>query len=276
MKYNKTTCNCKFIFSFFCLLLFCHYVFAARDQQQKYYLIIDRRPSQPQFYPQLKNYNLKLTCQGTNPTNFPVTVTRHHIIPLNLLRDFFNAVVEEKNRTKKFRRFFLTFAQRIPCYIISSNLGPAFLITHFNEIQGVRLLCKRLGAGTIQPGGERPPAYYDDFQKFYAWMPWNLFIGPSGGYRTDDPGYGFEFNARYIVNNICIWKRIEQLTHLMISYINHPNVRNNPRTYEAINCLLSNLVVSRRTPYPLKAQQWVRTHNLPGGKPQYFIRITHI
>ena len=45
-----------------------------------------------------------------------------------------------------------------------------------------------------------------------------------------------------------------------------------PSIFKRINRLLANLLVSRRNPYRLKAQQWVRTHNSPEAKPQYHIR----
>lgn len=275
MKNKKITCIYKLIFSFFCLLLFYNAAFAAKPQEQKYQLQIDGRPFTPPFYPHLQNYDLTLTSQGNNPKDYPIPVTRHHIIPSNVLRDFYNTAVEKKTRIKTFRRFFISFAQRIPYYLTATRAGQVFMNTHPNEVQGVISINKRLGAGTMQSGGERPPAYYDDFKKFYAWMPWNLFIGPSGEYRTDDPGPEFESNAKYIVNNICVWRQIEKLYRLMVRYTNNPCERNQPNTFKTINRLLSNLLISRRTPYRLKAQQWVRTHNSAAGKPQYHIRITH-
>src|SRR6056300_1293516 len=221
----------KYVLSFvlFTLLFLCcsSHSFAAPHQTCEYRLIIAGRPALPQFYSPLQNYNLQLTTEGNNIEKFPIPVTRHHIIPYNILRGFFNAVVEQRDRAKRFRRFFMSFAQKIHCY---SKTNKAFYDSHLNEINGIVHISNGLGSGAIQPGGQRPPEYYDDFTEFYAWMPWNLFIGPNGDYRTDDPGEDFEFKARYIVNNVHVWTEIEQLYRLMRHYVDNPNDRNDRDT----------------------------------------------
>ena len=249
------------------LFLFCsRHGFSAPHQTSKYYLIMANRPPMPQLYSPLENYNLQLTTQGNDIRRFPIHVSRHHIIPYNILVAFFNKVVKQKDHAKSLRRFFMSFARQVNSY---AKTNKAFYNSHLNEIKGIVHISNGLGSGDIQTGGEKPPQYYDDFAEFYGWMPWNLFIGPGIKSRTDDPGEDFEANARYIVNNDKVWAEIEQLYRLMRHYIDNPNDHD---VLETINRLLTNLVANRIAPYRLDPNQWVKTRNSKEGKPQYHIK----
>jgi len=54
-----------------------------------------------------------------------------------------------------------------------------------------------LNFNRLEPNGFNVPDGLDDFQEFYAWLPGNLFIGPTS--RSDDPGSNIETGAQYIL-----------------------------------------------------------------------------
>ena len=148
-------------------------------------------------------------------------MSRHHIIPFNLLRDFYNTVVQRR-RLSLLGAFLNTFSRFIPFYA-GAAAGQQICLADRVNLVGAVTLAISLANGVVEAGGENLPEYFDSFESFYVWMPWNLFIGPSGDWRSDDPGPGFETQASHIVNNEQRWNMITSVATDMITYIVHPD-----------------------------------------------------
>jgi hypothetical protein len=87
-------------------------------------------------------------------------LTRHHIINIQVLQDFWNAAMTNADRA--------TFeAMGLWC-----GLPPVQL------------------ASLLEDPANRDPG---DFQKQFCWNPFNIVIGPSTGHRIGDPGEEFDF-----------------------------------------------------------------------------------
>lgn len=156
----------------------------------KYELTIGTRPSAP--YNSIMNYNTSLTQQGMGAA-YPTAVSRHHIIPFNVLRTFYNLVVSQ-NRFRNLRSFFSEYANNIRHYASVNGVGCNNIGT---DLLDAGNLAQAHSFALIHGGGSIIAPGFDTFEQFYAWLPGNLFIGPSN--RLDDPLNGFESNAHIVV-----------------------------------------------------------------------------
>lgn len=211
-------------------------------------LTLNGRPSQP--YDRLENYNSALIGSGVG-SQFTVPVSRHHIIPFNVLRQFYNNIIHNSQHMLRIRSFFLTLSTNIPYYAPNS----AYCVTFRNELEAAMTLSEALSHQLITHGGGRFTPGLDTFQQFIAWLPGNLFIGPTN--RNDDPGDGFEINVEEVVGTQR-FAVLQRLYSQMVLY-NH-NVAN---SYTQDNNLLIasiatdlNLVSQTRRITPLNANNW--------------------
>lgn len=223
--------------------------FAQDDPPGNYRLEIGDRPAAP--YPALPNYNARLDRSGAG-TEYTVPVARHHIIPFNVLRAFYNNVVDNGDILLA-RTFFNQFGNMIPRYFGANANGCA---ANAVDLQAVANMLVNMGFGLIRDGGDNYPQAWDNFESFYAWMPWNLFIGPEGGRRTDDPGEGFEENAQYIINDNERFQRLRQTYDDMLAY-------NANRDTPTLRRILENLsrLSRRQRVYQLNANHWESVGN---------------
>ncbi|AZC39470.1 hypothetical protein C4K37_5105 [Pseudomonas chlororaphis subsp. piscium] len=205
-----------------------------------YNLVIEARPSVP--YPGLDNYNVDLTASGVGP-NYTVSVSRHHIIPFNVLRLFYNRVVEN-NALANARGFFGTYANNVRFYaqangINCDSLGDD-LITAANIAQAQ-------GYGIVHGSGNDNAPGFDTFEQFYAWIPGNLFIGPNN--RSDDPHDGFESGAGVVVGSG---------TFSILSRLYSNMNRYNNGDDSVLNAIVVDLtkIASHKKIYTLRAEDW--------------------
>ncbi|MBF7997512.1 hypothetical protein [Rahnella laticis] len=208
----------------------------------QYNFNIAERPSVP--YPALMNYNTNLTEQGSGPT-YSVTVSRHHIIPFNVLRSFYNTV-GERDRLRAMGGFFNIYANNLHNFASSNGVDCNSL---GNDLIDAANLAMALGYGTARAGGERTLSSFETFEQFYTWLPGNLFIGPNN--RSDDPSDGFETGAAVVVgtSNFIILNRLYMN---MLDYI-----RNGDNSL--LNSITSDLnrVAARKRVYQLDPQNWL-------------------
>lgn len=198
-------------------------------------------------YPALPNYTPDLTQSGTG-AQYTVPVSRHHIIPFDTLRTFYNNLVA-RGDLFQLRGFLGEFAGRIPDY---AGFGGIDCTARTSDFQSAAAIAVGISGGSIRPGGTTIPEGFDTFNEFYIWMPWNLFIGPSN--RDDDPGSALDQGARYIINDDRTYSMINEVYNLMLDYNRQdPGIR-----LDRIGSLLRTL--SRTvTMYPLEADQWIRS-----------------
>lgn len=161
------------------------------DIHGSFALNINYRPAVP--YPALDNFNARLTESGRGPS-YTVEVSRHHIIPFNLLRNFYNRV-SENNRLTNLSGFLNTYSDNVRLYASSNGIDCSRL---GNDLFNAGNLAQGQSTGWTISGGGGMPYGFDTFEQFYAWLPGNLFIGPNN--RSDDPSEGFESNAHVMAH----------------------------------------------------------------------------
>nr|SAY46170.1 Uncharacterised protein [Serratia marcescens] len=207
----------------------------------KFELNIGVRPSAP--YSALQNYNADLTAQGSGPS-FSVTVSRHHIIPFNMLRSFYNRVAE-RGRLRNLSGFLNTYSNNLYLYASSNGVDCGRL---GNDLVDAGNLGLAQGYGMATAGGSNPALGFDTFEQFYAWLPGNLFIGPNN--RSDDPHEGFETNAAVVVGaaNFDIISRVYRDINLYLA-------NNDDALLNSISVNLSRMS-NRKSIYNLNPNDW--------------------
>lgn len=214
----------------------------------------DQRPNPP--YNQLPNYNTRLDASGTGP-GYTVQVSRHHIIPYNILRRFYNTVISRPGDQLLIRSFFLTMGDEVQHY--AARGGTSCQVGN-SDLADAATLSLALSDNYARQGqaANNPPLGFDTFWQFYTWLPGNLFIGPTN--RTDDPGENFEANAAAIVGQSA-FQTFQRLYTNMVNY----NAAPSDATLRSIASDLTN-IAQRRSAYPLNSLDWVN------DKGQYRIR----
>ena len=231
-------------FAFLNLPLSCYAADDFPPGNYKIGIAASSRPGSP--YPPLDNYNSGLTQHGTG-AGFTVPVTRHHIIPYQLLRDFYNMITTNGDMAR-FRSFFLTMSNSMSYYASSNSINCAGGV--LSDLAAAATLAEAFGSLYINGGGQVPPPGLDTFQQFYTWLPGNLFIGPSN--RSDDPhdGMAFEQNAATVVG-AARFTILQRAYNNLIQYVQHGNAT----VLRAIATDLSR-VASIRSIYALNPADW--------------------
>ncbi|MCC8383822.1 hypothetical protein GPY51_14505 [Photorhabdus laumondii subsp. laumondii] len=206
-----------------------------------YELVIGARPSMP--YSPIQNYNQDLTRQGTGH-EFTVSVSRHHIIPFNRLRSFYNRVVEN-NRLRNISSFLSVYSNNLGSYASRGGIDCNQLGSDIIDASNLGLA---QGSGWIRGGSDRFTPGFSTFEQFYAWLPGNLFIGPNN--RSDDPGSEFESNAAVVVGNEN-FALLSRLNRNMRRYVEEDD----GSVLNGISADLSRLAQIRGV-YSLQAQDW--------------------
>jgi hypothetical protein len=142
------------------------------------------RPDAP--YNQLTNRTRDL--KGTQEYS-GTSLSRHHVIPYNVLRDFWNRLLFIDQNYSIAKGFLEEIAKNIARY--PTNYGRV-------DIQWVADAARSIGNGELN---QLTNEAFDSFRAVYAWLPGNLFEGPDENIRTDDPGGRFECGAGSIVGD---------------------------------------------------------------------------
>jgi hypothetical protein len=153
------------------------------------------RPAAP--YPPLPAANTALSA--INPLRtaaFPVDLERHHIIPDNKLRSFWNRMVTNNHLMSAASAYLYTFIDKVGTY---SNLTiiPA-------DIDDVKTLLGEIRAGTSTHDASQPAPgnRIVNFSSIFSYLPGNIMLGPIHGggenQRDDDPGEAFEATAQVV------------------------------------------------------------------------------
>lgn len=198
-------------------------------------------------YPSLPRYNEDLTQSGTNPSQFPVQMSRHHIIPLGSLRAFFNTVAI-RGHFNRLSGFFRVFSDNICPYAERALVdiqrdGP--------DLQNAANVGLAIESRWINHADNaRPPEGIDTLHQYFAWMPGNLMIGPNQ--RNDDPGALFEENS-----NAIIGQEAYDISLRVYSNMNRYVNDDDSSLLQVINGDL--MSIARVTDiYALRADDWVR------------------
>jgi hypothetical protein len=227
------------------------------QQTKTFNLLMGTRPSAP--YKNLPRYNKDLTKTGTNPNDYPVEVTRHHIVPFNQLKSLWNKMVEKENLTNSARSLIRSITD-----LLEQNPPEGGINLDVTDKEQVKKLLEDIRSGGVKHDPNKPTADgWDSLQQVYAWLPGNLFIGPS--VRSDDPEEKFESNAGVVVGNS--FKTWEDTDSLITKYIENPSTGN----AQAAANQLSKIIDIRNEPFPLNKSNWVQDGE-DNGTPKYKLK----
>lgn len=204
------------------------------------------RPGVP--YTALNNYNRTLTQQGSGPL-YPVPVSRHHIIPFSTLRGFYNRVATD-GHLRELSSFLNVFSSSLNYYAGANGLNCRTIRSDIIEAEN---LAWSQSLGMAIYDGEQNAPGFDTFEQFYAWLPGNLFIGPTE--RNDDPNNGFETASRIIVESET-YDELLSLYNEMRQYIADGNVD----LLRKISMRLSRIAKKQRI-YQLNSNDWKEDKN---------------
>ncbi|AAF03952.1 cell wall hydrolase [Candidatus Williamhamiltonella defendens] len=158
-----------------------------------------------------------------NQTTFQtVRAARHHIIPYQVLRDFYNAVITRGQSNPLELR---TFGQILLHLVDNASrlYQNTISLSQLDDARSVALdFMHGVVLGDETRFSEQQVSGLYAIRTLFTWFPANIFIGPDTSYRFDDPGNGFEWNARSIVGAEN-FNRLEALHNLMVAYINKRN-----------------------------------------------------
>ncbi|WP_429234497.1 hypothetical protein [Aeromonas salmonicida] len=176
-------------------LLFYFFTFSALTNEWNIHLP-DGRPSAP--YPNINNYNEDLSESGVG-LGYTVPVSRHHIIPYNIIRDFYNAVIRNQRRQIIIGGFFRNVGVLIGRY--AGHHGVLCNDAVMSSLESASELSYMIAAGQISNSDQVTlrPNGFDELTEYYAWLPGNLFVGPTS--RADDPGEDFEQNSLHLIGH---------------------------------------------------------------------------
>eukprot|EP01084_Bolivina_argentea_P203452 347493_1 len=113
----------------------------------------------------------------------PIGFSRHHIIPHSQLKRFWDKSIAGNKLTQLMPMIIKLRDNR------DLNLPPATqaIMTNLAEVTDKHA------------NGEPPGDNVAKIMQAFCWMPCNLFVGPNGNRRVDDPQDVFEFSALSIV-----------------------------------------------------------------------------
>ncbi len=217
-------------------------------------MLPDGRPSAP--YPNLNDFNSDLTASGVG-SEYTVPVSRHHIIPYNLIRDFYNRIMANRRRQIIIGGFFRNVGVNIAWFAYQQDVNCNHPGVFYSlELASELSLMIASGQTSHNPGSILRPEGFDELAEIYTWLPGNLFIGPNQ--RADDPGENFEENARYIVGE----ERFQILSNIRYQMEAYLHLAALPESatlpyLRRISVLLTQLSKRSRV-QPLSASQWRR------------------
>ncbi|WP_418153354.1 hypothetical protein [Actinoalloteichus caeruleus] len=150
--------------------------------------------------------------QRVGPGDQRQPLARHHIIPYNVLRDFWNKLVEEE-------KIHLThpLLKVIQSKLVDGVNGYKILMN-----QDDRTVAAEVCAEVIEGATEFESDRWENFALVYAWLPGNLFLGPDERFRKNPATDEFEEHCSPIVGKQ-VYSTMRSAYNNMKQYINSPD-----------------------------------------------------
>ncbi|OWR45007.1 Aip56 [Danaus plexippus plexippus] len=194
------------------------------------------------------------------PSNNPISLARHHIIPVRTLRSFFDTAVRENHEGN----VELTGLMSLMGFLSDDALNQYGETDSLNRyIRSDLEQMRQLQSYYINQEFEfnNPPVdilFSADYlvRSVFQWIPANIFIGPAPQLRSDDPGDAFEVNSRYIIGEEA-YQRLVTINRMMESYVQ----TRERATYNEVIELLAEISRGRDVPYPFDRSQWIYENN---------------
>ncbi|XP_065204911.1 uncharacterized protein LOC135834860 [Planococcus citri] len=220
-------------------------------------------------------FDLKMVGKGDTPPykklkdlvmvgNNTVPAARHHIIPRNRIREFYNKAVAE-NQMKNLRLFLTDYKKQFK-QLYAESCGK-----YKEAIESIEELVDGLIAGTVVHKDKSPrPKNYSFFVALYTWLPGNLFEGPDTGYRAYDPNEEFEYKSERIIGEDDFKLRFE-INKEMKEYISQGKA-----DFGKVDANLQRMLTTRKghpiaelDAYPFNKDDWIAAHK----KGKYKIKV---
>jgi hypothetical protein len=164
----------------------------------------------------------------------PADLARHHVIPFDFLRTFFNYAATVKVDTQLRTAIDQQIRHLLDSYVDMPNLITTELRSKIRGATEQETVVKAI--------------------KFmYAWLPGNIFYGPTSNLRSDDPHGEFEVNCHDIVGDKN-YRTLGNLHNKMVKFINNASQRNADNFRDIVTDLLG--LFTHRTPFEYNQNQW--------------------
>lgn len=213
---------------------------------------------------------------NTNTDNvFPnLTLTRHHVIPMNSLMAFFTVLnnLTTGNMSDQYRplinRNIITIADiynehanDVPLnhYSVSTpgTSGGGIISTNSitRSVQNIVNL-NALTGGNVRVNVDQLLDNELIFSTLVAWIPGNIFLGPAPNLRTDDPHEGFETNSSNIVGR----ERFRILSDLYSDMNSFGQIEN--QNVSSLETIFNRIIeLCRMNVIPFRSTDWITTGN---------------
>ncbi|KAG4066459.1 hypothetical protein HA402_007095 [Bradysia odoriphaga] len=225
-------CNKNLLLSCVALLAFVVSIQCVTEDLKCFEFI--KRPTTQGVLPSRKG-----TLPGKTGT---VELARHHVIPFQFLRIFFNFAatvhVDATLRTAIDQQI----RHLMDSYVDSKNIIPSALL---KKIRG------KTDHETI----------INALQVFYSWLPGNIFYGPKPEVRSDDPGSAFEVDCYEIIGDKN-YKTVGNLYVRMVNFVESSKYRTVSIYRQIVEDLFT--LFTRRTPFEYDQKQWEVDPKKPG------------
>lgn len=204
-------------------------------------LRLTRRPNQPDAAAPSMSIFLGVDRQG-DPDNV-IFATRHHIIPYNVLRDFYHNAIREAEHANILGEHISSRITRIANYFLEDpDLGNS----RRNAIEWNGLLDTVAGTFIALD-------FHDRMMSAFIWMPGNLFYGPSPNLRGDDPLENFELRSNVIIGDDA-FERLHTLYQNILRF--NDATDRTEANFQNIMAALNEVWNERKMPYAFHREDW--------------------
>uniref|UniRef100_A0A0K8V8T5 Uncharacterized protein n=1 Tax=Bactrocera latifrons TaxID=174628 RepID=A0A0K8V8T5_BACLA len=252
-RWSVCLAQCKMVRKTF-VIFFCLFYFANTSKIS--YLFMWREDACSSIWDRPRHTSL-VPPSEIQFENCTYTGSRHHVIPFEILRNFFNSALRQASEASRVARYLAAYIFSIAEQYIANGES----IQHQNPIA--------IDVPVV--------IVIDPLEEMFAaltWLPGNIFIGPPANIRHHDnpqnqsggdPGNAFEQYANRIIRDDTHFTALQNLNRDMRLYMN------NTSDVNLFHQIMTNLdIVNRRTtPFPFDAQDW----EIVNGK--FYIRDKH-
>lgn len=215
-----------------------------------------------------------------------IEFARHHVIPWNVLRDFFNVVL---NSNKNIYADVCHVLYNV-VNALTMNASPSEDLTENIEFPDftnniIRKLIEATRPTDLEAiiNSPQPNNVMYGVHSYLSWFPGNIFIGPAPKKRSDDPGEYFEIKAKHVIDER-LYGQLLQAHDSMIEYNRTHNTLNKQNKRELIQKVLVNLQQSftYKEPTRFNPNSWILDHKTnkwrinTARKPSSTVRLDEV
>lgn len=190
--------------------------------------------------------NRVLNITDANSMPYPpehIRPSRHHIIPFQTLRGFYNRLIGDESNF----RYFFEHVLQLAAEFVGRDLRTYenLIVSRRYPLEDLPDILRNHIIRDLDQHNQENLA-----RELYVWLPFNIFFGPAPNARADDPSHGIEEDAHVMAG----WSRVQQLRQMydrMNAYINGDQINPEPLIYE-----MGDLLRTTQLPYDFNPNQW--------------------